>query len=289
MAKAKDGPRAIAGQSNRNVTSSRIALNIFFALVSIFQFLPLLWVLMNSLKGKMPFLQSSVSIPSEWMFENYVTAWNKGIATYYVNSIFVAVVTIFLVLLFSSMAAYGLTRFKFRGRNALFMLILGGLMMSPQVVLVPLYKLMNSLGLYDTLWSLILAYTAFGLPFSVFLLRSYFISFPRELEEAAYIDGYGTFGLFFRIVLPISRPVLGAAAIVRMLNVWNEFTFALVLLNSQRNMTIPIGLENFRGQHTTEVTIMLAGVVLGAIPMVFVYLVSQKQFIRGLTAGATKG
>ncbi|MEY8353946.1 carbohydrate ABC transporter permease [Lachnospiraceae bacterium 54-53] len=274
---------------NPKVFLLKIFLHIFLVFLVCMILLPVLWLLLNSLKTNQEMFLNSLALPEKWMYTNYVTAWNKGLFSYFKNSILVSAVSLFFILFISSFLAYGLTRFQLPGSNFIFILVLGGMALSEQVALVPLYKILQFLKLYNTQWAIILPYVAFRIPFTMFLLRSYFISIPRELEEAAIVDGCGSLQRFFKIILPVSRPVLASCAIVNLNFVWNEFLFANVFLESKRIMTIPLGLMAFQGDLKSDYVVMLAGILIASVPMVLLFLCMQKQFVRGLTQGAVKG
>lgn len=250
---------------------------------------PMYWVVISSLKTNNEFLSSPLGFPSELRFENYIDAWNQGFSRFFLNSIFINIVSVVITVSVGAACAYGLARFKFKGRNIIFYTILAGLLLSPQVAVLPLYKLLVRLNLYNTYWALILPYVGFRLPFAIFLMRSYFLSIPKEIEESAYIDGCNSFTTFIRIVLPISKPIIASAAIVTSRFFWNEFLFALIFIEDSSKYTIPIGLSHFRNTLTTNYTGMLAGITIAALPMIILFLVMQKQFIKGLTAGSVKG
>ncbi len=279
---------SLAGNRKKSDIMIKVILNIFLAFLAFLVLIPLFWMLMNSVKTNQELFDNSLRLPSLIHFENYATAWRLGLSKYFINSLLVSTVSILLIVMVSSLVAYGLTRFAFRGRFFLFVLILGGMTLSEQVALVPLFKILQILGIYNTPLALILPYVAFRIPFSVFLIRAYFISIPRDLEEAAYIDGYNSFQIFTRIIIPISKPVLSSCALVTLNFVWNEFMFALVFLEDEKWMTIPIGLMTFKGQLRTDYTVMLAGITIATIPMLITFLFLQKQFLRGLTAGSLK-
>jgi len=267
----------------------KILLHLFLVfLVGVIVF-PVLWLVLNSLKTNQEMFLNSLALPKKWMFQNYATAWNKGLFHYFKNSILVSAVSLFFILLISSFLAYGLTRFNLKYSNFIFVLVLGGMALSEQVALVPLYKILQSLKLYNTQWAIILPYIAFRIPFTMFLLRSYFISIPKELEEAAIVDGCNSLQRFFHIIIPISKPVLASCAIVNLNFVWNEFLFANVFLESKSIMTIPLGLMAFQGDLKSDYVVMLAGILIASLPMVMLFLCMQKQFVRGLTQGAVKG
>jgi raffinose/stachyose/melibiose transport system permease protein len=187
------------------------------------------------------------------------------------------------------MAAYGLSRFHFKGQTMLLILILSGLMLAPQVSLIPLFKILQAIGLYNTYGALILPYVAFQLPFAVFLMRSYFLSIPGELEESAIIDGCNSWKVFWHIIIPMARPIITSCALLAGMHVWNEFMFALVFIEDSSLRTIPVGLMNLRSQLNTNFGIQLAGLAISALPMIIAYIIFQKQFVRGISAGSVKG
>ncbi|WP_313153007.1 carbohydrate ABC transporter permease [Lacrimispora sp.] len=275
--------------NNSKVFLLKILLHIFLVFLVCVILFPVLWLILNSLKTNQEMFLNSLALPKKWMAVNYVTAWNKGLFSYFKNSILVSAVSLLFILFISSFLAYGLTRFQLPGSTFLFFLVLGGMALSEQVALVPLYKILQSLKLYNTQWAIILPYVAFRIPFTMFLLRSYFISIPRELEEAAIVDGCNSLQRFFLIIVPVSRPVLASCAIVNLNFVWNEFLFANVFLESKSIMTIPLGLMAFQGDLKSDYVVMLAGILIASLPMVILFLCMQKQFVRGLTQGAVKG
>lgn len=274
---------------NSNVFLWKILLHSFLIFLVCIILFPVMWLILNSLKTNQEMFLNSLALPKKWMFTNYMTAWNKGLFSYFQNSILVSAVSLFFILLISSFLAYGLTRFQLPGSNFIFILVLGGMALSEQVALVPLYKILQSFKLYNTQWAIILPYVAFRIPFTMFLLRSYFISIPRELEEAAIVDGCNSLQRFFLIIVPISKPVLASCAIVNLNFVWNEFLFANVFLESKSIMTIPLGLMAFQGDLKSDYVVMLAGILIASVPMVLLFLCMQKQFVQGLTQGAIKG
>ena len=267
----------------------KILLHIFLLILVAIILFPVCWLVLNSLKTNQEMFLDSLALPKKWMFENYITAWNKGLVSYFVNSIIVGALSIGIILALSSMLAYGLTRFNLRGGGFIFILVLGGMALSEQVALVPLYKILQAVKLYNTRAALVLPYVAFRIPFTMFLMRSYFISIPKELEEAAIVDGCKSWQRFTQIILPISKPVLASCAIVNLNHVWNEFLFANVFLENKKLMTIPLGLMTFQGDLKSDYVVMLAGILICSLPMVILFLCMSRQFVRGLTSGAVKG
>ncbi|WP_025026414.1 carbohydrate ABC transporter permease [Caldalkalibacillus mannanilyticus] len=267
----------------------RTGVLIWFSLYVIAIIYPLLWLTINGLKSNREFFLDTWSLPQEWLWENYLVAWKTGIEQYFMNSVLVTVISVSLVLFLGSMAAYGLSRFRFRGMNIVLLLILSGLMLAPQVSLIALYQMLQFIGIYNTYWALILPYVAFQLPFAIFLMRAYFLSIPRELEEAAIIDGCNTWKVYWHIILPMGKPILASAALLTGMNVWNEFMFALVFVEDSALRTIPVGLMNLRSQLNTNFGVQLAGLAISALPMIIAFIIFQKQFVRGLSAGSVKG
>lgn len=270
-------------------TIIKVLLHILLLMGVALIILPVCWLVLNSLKTNQEMFLNSLALPKKLMFSNYSTAWGKGLMSYFKNSIIVSAFSIIGILFISSLLAYGLTRFKLPGQGFIFILILGGMALSEQVALVPLYKILQALHLYNTRLALILPYIAFRIPFTMFLMRSYFIAIPKEIEEAATIDGCGSWKRFTHIILPMSKPVFASCAIVNLNHVWNEFLFANVFLEDKKLMTIPLGLMTFQGDLKSDYVVMLAGILICSLPMVILFICMSKQFVRGLTAGAVKG
>jgi raffinose/stachyose/melibiose transport system permease protein len=267
----------------------QVIILVWFSLFSLVIIYPIIWLALSGLKTNSDFFLNTWSLPEEWVWENYIAAWDAGIGKYFFNSVFITVVSVITVLLFGSMAAYGLSRFRFKGQNILLIIILSGLMLAPQVSLIPLYKLLQGVGLYNTYGALIIPYVAFQLPFAIFLMRSYFLSIPKELEEAAIIDGCNRWKVYWNIVIPMGKPIIASCALLTAMNVWNEFMFALVFIEDSSLRTIPVGLMNLRSQLNTNFGIQLAGLAISALPMIIAYIIFQKQFVRGISAGGVKG
>ena len=261
---------------------------VFLAIVIIF---PMLWILISGFKTNREIFTNPFSLPQEWMVSNYAMAWKYGLGDYFLNSIFVTAVSTALTVLIALLASYGLThsRFQFRLRKPLLLFIISGLMLAPQVALIPLYSLFSDIGIYDTYLAVIVPYVAFRLPFTVFLMRAYLLSIPKDLEDAAYIDGCGSFGVLTKIVMPLCKPIVATASLLTGMYCWNEFMFVLVFTSSDSLRTIPLGLMNMRGTFRTEWGVLIAALSLSALPIIIVFILLQKQFIRGLAAGGVKG
>lgn len=270
-------------------TVQKVLLYVLFVFLALVILVPMAWMILNSLKTNRELFQNSLALPAVPQLSNWVKAWESGLYQYFGNSLIVSVISLVGILALSSLLAYGITRFQTRGGGLIFLIVLGGMALSEQVALVPLYKILKAIHIYNTYLALILPYIAFRIPFTVFLMRSYFLSIPKELEEAAIVDGYNSFQIFTKVIVPISKPVFSACGIVSLNHVWNEFLFANVFLESKKLMTIPIGLMTFKGDLRADYTGMLAGIILASLPLIILFLFMSKQFIRGLTAGAVKG
>jgi raffinose/stachyose/melibiose transport system permease protein len=263
----------------------------FIVLVSYFFMVvyPLFWMIMSSLKSTSEIYSNPWGLPSKLLFQNYLDAWHQGISSYFFNSLFVTVITCVLTVLLSSIGAYAVSRFNFKGKKIAFILIITGLMFSPQVSLIPLYQFMQSTGLYNTYWALILPYVAYRIPLTVLLIRAHFLSIPKEFEEAAYLDGCNSLGVFFRVIIPLSKPILLTAAVLTAYFSWNEFMFAMIFINDDSLKTIPIGLLAFQGAFNTNWGVLLAGLTISAAPMIIFFIFVQKYFVKGISAGGVKG
>ena len=223
------------------------------------------------------------------LLKNYSIAWSKGISSYFMNSLIVTGTTIIVVLIIGSMAAFALARYRTRLIDLALIFIIGGMMMNPQVALIPLFNILSSLELINTRWALILPYIAYRLPLTILLIRGYFLSIPKELEESAIIDGCSEFGIYRRIYLPMSLPILLTTVVLTAFYAWNEFLFATIFIDSEALKTIPSGLMNFRDALRTDWGVLLAGMVIASIPMVILLIFLQKYLVRGLSEGSVKG
>ncbi|MBS6641983.1 MAG: carbohydrate ABC transporter permease [Clostridiaceae bacterium] len=250
---------------------------------------PMFWILMSSFKDYQGIYGDVWGFPDIWHIENYATAWNKGISQYFVNSTIVTLVTLAGVVFVASFSAFGICQLKGRLGNALFLFCMCGILLSPQVCLLPLFMLLKSLKIKNTLWAMILPYIAFRLPVSIMLIRSFFVGISKELEEAATIDGATLMQIYRHIYLPLSKPILSTVVIMTAYYAWNEFVFATIFVDSSKLRTIPVGLMTFRDGLMTEWGVVLAGMVIACLPIVTLFIIMQKSFVRGMTAGAVKG
>lgn len=258
-----------------------------FAITTLF---PLLWMFYTSFKTNGEIALNTFSLPTTWHIENYFNAWETAkIGTYFFNSVLVSLGSIVVTIITGASAAFILAKFRFRLRGLVYGFFIIGMLIPLQSVLVPLFIQMRDFRLLDSPWSLILSYTAFGLPITIFLMESFIRSFPDSLIEAAILDGASVKRIFLSLVLPISKPVIATVAILNFLNNWKEFSFALIFLTTDEKKTLPLGLYNFLGAYTADYAGLMAALMIASIPLLILYFVLQEQIIKGMTAGAVKG
>jgi multiple sugar transport system permease protein len=244
---------------------------------------PILWAVATSLKPE----DETTKIPLQWFgsritFDAYsLVLGTGGIVKWAINSAVTAVITTFMTVLLSAMAAYGFARTSFRGRRALLVVILAGIMVPPQVLIAPLFAEMVSMGLVDTWWAIILPQVA--APLIVYILYKFFQDVPPELEQAAFVDGAGRWRVFFTIVLPLSRPVLAAVSIFTFITTWNNFLWPFLASTDPNTMTLPVGLANVvQGTFGLRYAQIMASVVLAGLPLLVVFVLFQRQIVRGV-------
>ena len=277
-----------SGRIKRLITLSLIYILLsFFALIYIY---PLVWIIFNSLKGSAGEIFSNPwAPPVNPTFKNYIDAWQiANFGRLYINSIIVTSATITILVLLVSLAGYGFSRFRFRGRDALFLIFVSGYMVPSASLVIPLYFMMRNFGLLNNLLGLILAYVGLNIPLPLFIIRSFYNNIPANLEEAAIIDGASPFTVFWEIVFPLLRPGIASIGIWIALNTWNEFLYALTFLSSPGTFTVPIGLLSFFGLYANAWGLILAGFVIVLAPLEIIYMIFQKQIVRGLTRGAIR-
>jgi multiple sugar transport system permease protein len=260
-------------------------------LIALFILAPLIWTLLSSLKPDSEILRhSSRILPSRFVLNNYINLFTKThFLSYFFNSVLVGAVATPLTLMIATPAAYSLTRFRYRGRNFYAGFILFSYMVPLLLLGIPMFIIMSHLGILNTRISLILSYVAFSLPFCMWMLRSFFLSIPLALEEAAMVDGASRLGALIRIVLPLSRPGLISCGIFTFVLVWNEYTLALLFIRSETLKTLPIGIAAFIGTTAYEWGYILSAIIMMTFPILIAFIFVQRALIRGFLVGATKG
>jgi multiple sugar transport system permease protein len=230
------------------------------------------------------------SLPREIVLTNFQTAWDRGgLSRYLPNSFIITLPSLVLTLLLSSFSAYALARFRFRGNRLIFFLYVGGTMLPFQVLMLPVFRLTDALGLYDTFGGLIAIHTAFQLGFCTFLLRNYMRTVPGEIMEAARIDGCGEFRIWWQIMMPLTVPAFAALATLEFTWIFNDYIWAIVLLRNDALKPVTAGLATLQGQYIMDWAVIVAGALLATVPTVLIFIFLQRYFIEGLTLGATKG
>lgn len=269
---------------------TRWLLAIPMAILAVATLYPLLFTVNVSQKTRRDYVLDRFGLSDTFGFDNFRAAWStSGLGTYALNSTIVTVGSVTLLLIFGSMAGFAFSQLSFRGSKAAFLLVLGALLVPFQVVMVPFFRVLGQIGLLDTYAGLILAYTAQFLPFTVFLMTSYYSRIPGEIIEAARIDGSTTFGIFRRLMLPLGRPALISVGILNALFCWNDVLISLLTMQSADHRTLMVGVTALRGQYSDNIPLFASGVVIAALPVLVVYLFFQKQITDGVTAGSTKG
>ena len=270
---------------------ARIPVWVLIGLLLVVELYPLLWLLLSSFKTSDEFSTGAFwALPAGLAWQNYSLAWTSGISTYFVNSILAVFPSLFLVLVISLAASFGLEVMKWRGNNLVLLAFLGGVMIPTQMVLLPLFTMYFQAGLINTRWALILTYTAFTLPLSVFLMAGFFKAVPRTVIEAAVLDGASIFQVFYRVAVPIVANGLVTIGLVNFFFLWNDLLFTLTFISSDSNRTIQTGLLNFTGQYgQVDWGPTFAAISLAVIPTLILYLVLNQQVIKGLASGSLKG
>ena len=286
-----------------------IASCIFVGIMAFLFAFPLYWIITGAFKPSVDiYATKPVWWPSEWVMDNFVKLIEKRSAALFeiklfgyiisgptipavfrwlVNTVFMAVMSLIITCLTSAMAGYVLAKKRFWGRGIIFGLIVCAMALPKQVVLIPLVRLMNSLGLYDNIWAVI--FPIVGWPFGVFLLRQFAEGIPTEMVEACRIDGASEWRTFTDVMFPMIKPGVGALAIFTFVNSWNDYFMQLIMLTSTKNLTISVGIATLQGESSTDFGILMAGAALASVPIIVVFLLFQKYFTKGITMGAVKG
>lgn len=250
---------------------------------------PLAIIVLSSLKTGREFMMDPFGWPETWTLANYASAWeNAHFSTYFGNSLFITAFSVLFTVLFGAMAAYALG-WKFKGNKALFTYFLLGIMIPIQAKIITLFILLKQLHILNTHFGLILVYIAFNLPLAIFIFSGFFKTIPGELKDAALLDGCTEIGTFWRIILPVSRPIIATVVILTSLHVWNSFFLPLILLQDRRLFPITLGLQRLKGEFSVDWPMFFAAMVMLMIPIIILFVLMQKQFIKGLTSGAVKG
>ncbi|MFE9702297.1 carbohydrate ABC transporter permease [Streptomyces sp. NPDC005930] len=281
-----------APRTRRGRPGSRIWIKVVVALLLVVEVYPMIWMFLTSLKSNDDYLNNSTwSLPTTWEWSNYTEAWTTGhIGLYVQNSLLAVVPALALMLLLGTAAGFALQVMVWKGRSLTLLVFLAGMMVPPQMILLPLFTVYFQTGLSGTLWPLILTYTGTGLPLTVFMMATYYRGVPRELFEAATIDGAGILRAFRTISLPLVRNALLTVGLVQFFFIWNDLLIALTFTNNQDLRTIQVGLLNFTGDFgATRYGPLFAAICINVFGTLLIYLFLNQKVMKGLTSGALKG
>ena len=270
---------------------SRLVMYLILGLWSLFTIFSISWIMLASLKSTREIFREPFKLPAEMLWENYVNAWNSvRLGDYIINSIIVVTVSLIVLMAVSAPAAYVLSRFKFRGAATVTMVYIAGMGIPYPLLFIPLFSILTLLRVINTLPGLMLVYVSLSIPFTVFLLTGFFATLPKELEEAALIDGCSNWQTFWHVMLPLASPGVLTAAIFNGIGLWNEYQLALVFINNPDNRTLSLGLYSMQNamQYTGDWPGLFAGVVIVMIPTILLYIFLSEKMISGITMGAVK-
>ncbi|KOG10667.1 MULTISPECIES: carbohydrate ABC transporter permease [Streptomyces] len=275
---------------NARKAARGLSLHGVIWLIGAFVVVPLIYAVISGFKSTGELTTNPFGLPEHWKTGNYLGILGDGMFWRQIaNSAGIAIGTTVVTVAASAMAAFVLARYAFRGRELFYMLFTIGLMFPFAVAVLPLFLLLRTFDLLDNPLGVILPQAAFGLPMTIIILRGFFRTVPAEVEEAAIMDGCGKFRFFWKILLPMARPALGTVSVLAIVASWNNFFLPLLVFNDPKWQTIPVGVQQFQGQYSTDYALVLAYIVLAMVPALAFYAVAERQLIGGLTAGATKG
>ncbi|GKX27955.1 sugar ABC transporter permease [Vallitalea longa] len=272
------------------VRTIKILKLLFLLIITLLAIIPFIWVLISSFKTNGEILESALSLPKHINFQGYIDAFKTSpLLSYYWNSIIIAVSGTVLNTFIVGMAAYVLARFDFKLNKPILLIFSLSLLIPFTALILPTFMIVKNIGLYDKRIGLILVYMALGLPTTLYILRSYFLSIPKEIEEASYIDGGNFFKTYIKIIIPIAKPGFATAAVLQFLLCWNEFLYALVLTNSSKVRTVPLAINYFLSQFSFDYRALFAAIVIINIPSILSFVILQEQVVDSLAAGSVKG
>lgn len=261
-----------------------------FTLYGLLTLYPLFWLFISAFKNNVEFMNRPFGLPAQWHISNFTKAWESShMDRAFMNSAIVSLVCLASTLIISALASYVLSRFSFKLKSAVMTFFVVGMLIPMHSTLVPLFILMKQMSVLNTYAALVLPYVAFALPTAIFILTAYLTTFPKDIEEAAYMDGCGLWGVFLRIMLPVSLPAISTVGIISFLHFWNDYSFSLVFISKSTLKTLPLAVATFADGFATDYSLTLAAMTIAVIPTILVYLIFQEQVMKGMTAGAVKG
>lgn len=275
-------------QRSAGEITQRVIAYVFLLVLSAFVLLPFVWMFLSSLKRNNEIFTVPITwFPTEWQWVNYLEIWQKqDMSTWLVNTIFVAVLVTILQVLTGSFAAYGFSRIRFPGRDTLFIIYIATISVPWQAYMIPQFKFISSLGLVDSLWAIVMlqTFSAFG----VFLMKQYYDTIPESLSEAARIDGLSEYGIYWRIMLPLSTAPIASLAIITFTRTWNDYMGPLIYLRRPDIWTIQLGLQSFVGQYNADYAAIMTGSVISVLPIAIVFVIGQRYFVQGIATSGMK-
>lgn len=269
--------------------AKKIATYVSLTALILIWLMPILYLVNSALKSPNEFFMNGMfALPQEPTLDNFAIAWKK-IRSYFGNSLIYVSISVPIIVLLSSMAAYALSRFEFRGKNVLVGLLMLGMLLPAHVTLLPNYMVLKSLNLLNSRVGLILLYVALNISFTFFLTRGHFLGISREIEEAAMVDGCPTWQIFFRIILPMSMPVLIIALVMNYLNVWNDLVLSIIYVTKDEMLPVTAGILRFTEEYAQHYERMTAGILISIVPLTIIFIAAQKYIVAGMAEGALKG
>lgn len=273
--------------SEKAVLVIKYVVMILFTVVCLY---PLFWLFLSSFKTNQELYTNTWGLPAKWHVSNYINALTKGhILVYFGNSVIISVSAVLVTVLLATMASYAISRMHWKLSGTVYRIFLLGMMIPIYALIIPMFSIFKSMNLLNTYLAVILPQIAVGLPMAIYIITGFMDSIPRELEEAAIIDGCTVVQCFGKIILPIAKSSIVTVAVITFINVWNDLLLPRIFLTDSNMMTLPVGLTNFQAQYSTDYVGMIAAVIITVIPSIVVYIILHKQIMEGMVAGAVKG
>ena len=274
----------------KKISIYHIVCAVILLIMVIICIYPIVWMFFGSMKDKAEFYTNIWGLPKQIHLDNYIAAWkNADLGRRFINSLIVTLGSMCIMIPVTSCAAYAVARLNFKGKNLIYMYLLLGIMIPAGVLGIPTFTVAMKMGLLNSHFGLMLIYAAQNIAMGMFIMRGFFISLPRELEEAAMIDGCSRFGCFVRIIVPLARAGVATQVIFNGLTIWNDYFMANIMITKDELRTLPLSIANFVGKHSTNYPELFAMLTMAKIPVIIVFVLSQKSFIEGVAAGAVKG
>lgn len=274
----------------KKISIYHIVCAVILLIMVIIRIYPIVWMFFGSMKDKAEFYTNIWGLPKQIHLDNYIAAWkNADLGRRFINSLIVTLGSMCIMIPVTSCAAYAVARLNFKGKNLIYMYLLLGIMIPAGVLGIPTFTVAMKMGLLNSHFGLMLIYAAQNIAMGMFIMRGFFISLPRELEEAAMIDGCSRFGCFVRIIVPLARAGVATQVIFNGLTIWNDYFMANIMITKDELRTLPLSIANFVGKHSTNYPELFAMLTMATIPVIIVFVLSQKSFIEGVAAGAVKG